>query len=848
MQKSNREHTTPKWETPRTKSGDELPTMTPQPSGLPSRTGRSSTDADGQAVREPNTRPKLPVLRTPERTPWDQNVSVQELVQLPIPSPLFPFEDKHGSRGQDEPILKILRRRAGVFVGISLIVWLAMGAYLTFVPRKYVATSLLIVDTRGFRDSVEELPRLSTESAALSVSKIANHALILQSSQKLATSAADQIIASNDGINATLEFTVLRDLDVARDRILIIERLREDYVIITPEPNDDDEPDAITINVTSTNPDEAAAIANMYAESYIASVNSTTDKQFSEARQYYQSLFDAEEATLTGFEQQLHDYSTTNNEFVLREEATHILRQISLLRSKLDDARIEISERQASIASLRSRFENFEPQLIAEQKAGGLGEEIKQTNRKIASLELQADQFYSKNPELRENPEISTDLVNILQELKSLRDRSSSLSESYISEVVAVGGIDLQSLESGVSQMAELRRRIADEDVLLSSSLARESAILTRLAEYEQMRTVIPSQSADLRQIKQGHGLSLSRHTELNEILIKLDVSERSRRVFAEIISAAIVPTKSTPNPHLTGILGIILGLLLGVGGAFARDRTDSRIFQPKDIRPTNVDVIGTIPRFKNSKGRLWRSKKTVSFYERQISPYLICLTKPQSVAAHAFRTLMMRLNGDGAEMQTFVISSAESNAGKSLIASNFAITLAQSGYRTLLINADLYHPSVVELFGLSQQAEFDLETCTFSDGQGVEAFSVALPHLFALSLTGPTDGRAEFLMSTNLVPLIERVRRHFDVIVIDTPPLTNSTDALRLAQFCDETILVARIKQTKSEIFEKVIKDVERASGKSVRVILNEFRSSTDAIYDTYETSTRNVDREPTR
>ncbi len=818
-----------RWQAPRPRiDHDSSDVPSDSESRRPTRHGRRS-NADPDTHADSGSSELLPALPSSTPPEWTRLVDGRPQ-SAPAPPPLFPEPAPADYGGADESVLAVLGRRKAVFLLIAILSWLSVAAYITIVPPSYEATTLLMVDTRGFRKEVEDLPRINRESAQFGLGKIANHALILQTSNELVETTVDQLLAMKHAGLITTPLTLFDGLDPNLGRASVLKRFRKKFVTVSPQPNDDDEPDAIMVSALSTEPAEAALISNLYAQSYIKSVVGALEAQYVEARQYYADLLVSQDVVMANLDSSLHAFAAKRGDIMLEEEESHTVKQISLLRSKLDDSRIEISQYEARISSLIDQFNKLEPQLHAEQAASGLDTRLQQTNARIAEVELSIEQFYTKNPGLREHPETSEDLMDLLLEAESLRLRINRLSADYVDQVVAVGGIDLQKLDSGVAIMAQLRRQIAEERVSLSAEKAREAAILTRLAQYEQQRKILPTQQVDLEKLERQHAVAETRHDELKEKIRKIDEAESSQRIFAQVAVPAVTPIEPVRAPSVIGGLGFVLGILLAIGGAFARDKTDSRIFEPTDMVPDQIDLIGTIPDLRKEHS-IFRSRKSFApFFERTVSTDLVSLLHPQSAVSHAIKSLQMRLSGDPSEMQVFVVTSPEMEDGKSMIAANFAVTLAQSGYRTLLLDADIYHPSVSRLLGLTKQAEFDLETCTFSDGRGVEAFSAALPNLYALSLHGPDNGTAEFLMSTHLVPVIERVRNHFDVVVIDTPPVTHSTDALRLGQLSDEVFLVARTGKTHFELFQKSVTDIDRAASRPPRVILNGYTDKADA------------------
>lgn len=756
-----------------------------------------------------------PVTPEPSRTP--ASVRVQEPVQRPS-IPLFPAGNTDIAPAESIPA--ILKRRAGTILAFTLLGWALVAAYVTFVAPIFESSTTLLVDTRGFRDEVEDLPRMSAESSTFGAQKIANHALLLESSLELADATATRLMNARSAGTFTGQFTLFEDAPETELKTTVVRRLREDYVTILPQPSDDDEPDAITISVRSTDKQEAAFIANTFAREYINSVESAINRHFSEARTYYSERLDEQSAVLGTLDTRMEAFVRTDGSVIFEEEATQLIRQIAALRSDLDDARVAIRQHEAQLESYDKELSEMAPQLKAERVATGLQEEIDQTNSRIAELELEAERFYTRNPDLRANPAASADLVKILEEASSLRLRAEDLSVQYVDEIVSVGGVDLRSHNGSISYMAQLRRSLAEERIALSGARARENALEARLGEYEQRRRAMPAQSVDLKQLQREHDEAYTAYTDLEAKLRSVRDAESSRRMFAQIITPALPSREPVRSPLTIGLLGCVLTVMLSLGAGYGLDRVDSRIHSDIQLQALGHSAASFIPSLPSGFMNLFRTTSRKPFGERRVAAEIHSLVDASTPMARAIRRLQLRLQ----DSQTIVVTSAESGAGKSTLATNLAVASAQSGRRTVLIDADVYHPSVIRLLGLGDQAEFDLASCTFTDGRHVESFSDMLPNLYAVALTGPADGTSEFLLSTHFIPFLERLRNSFDVIIMDAPPALVSSDALRLAQHADTTIMVVRAGQSRGESVESTISDIRDANGSGATVVMTAF------------------------
>ena len=187
----------------------------------------------------------------------------------------------------------------------------------------------------------------------------------------------------------------------------------------------------------------------------------------------------------------------------------------------------------------------------------------------------------------------------------------------------------------------------------------------------------------------------------------------------------------------------------------------------------------------------------------------VVILTDPRSPGADRFRFLRMRLRvlKTMGKLKSLLVTSALPQDGKSTMALNLATVLAQGGkHSVLLIEADLYHPSVSQRLGL--RARPGLAECLEAGLDPMSAIRRLEPLRWFLLQAGDHHGNpTELLQSDSLPGVLQRLAPHFDWILIDTPPVAPLTDALLIAQHVDGCLLVVRADRTPRDAVEEAIK-----------------------------------------
>jgi len=208
----------------------------------------------------------------------------------------------------------------------------------------------------------------------------------------------------------------------------------------------------------------------------------------------------------------------------------------------------------------------------------------------------------------------------------------------------------------------------------------------------------------------------------------------------------------------------------------------------------------------------------------------LITLTDPRSPAAEAFRTLRTNLIFSSLDrpLTTLLVTSAAPDEGKSVTLANLAVTMAQGGRKTILVDCDLRRPRQHEIFGAPDRPGL---TSMILDPSGVDEPPLAATSVEGLSLlpAGPLPPNpADLLSSRRMESLISSLKSRADIVLFDAPPIVAVTDAALLASKLDGVLLVVSAGQTKREHAQRAKELLERINVRLVGAVL------TNAVVDT--------------
>ena len=321
----------------------------------------------------------------------------------------------------------------------------------------------------------------------------------------------------------------------------------------------------------------------------------------------------------------------------------------------------------------------------------------------------------------------------------------------------------------------------------------------------------------------------ISRLGVLQQRLDELQTQASGRGSGAEIVELAHLPVSpSSPNYVVNGVVGLFLGLALGVGLASLRERLDDRFRGHSDVeRSLRAPILATIPRYVPTR-------KKARFN-------LIARSDPNAPASEAFKTLRTKLQfiASRHQIRSVLVASAQAGEGKSATVANLGATFAQAGHRVILISADLRRPTLARYFDLEDESAEDGLSTWLAAGEEEPlslAREVGIPNLRVIPSGPAPPNPTELLSSQKLVALIRELEKHFDLLLLDSPPTLPVADAAIVASRVGGVLIVVDGSTTHRSAAIHAGDELERVGGSIVGCLLNKF-DPTGSPYDRYTT-----------
>jgi capsular exopolysaccharide synthesis family protein len=260
----------------------------------------------------------------------------------------------------------------------------------------------------------------------------------------------------------------------------------------------------------------------------------------------------------------------------------------------------------------------------------------------------------------------------------------------------------------------------------------------------------------------------------------------------ATVPSAPIRPDKKK-IAGLATLLGLVLGVVLLVG----RDFLDNTLKDPEEMeRFLHLDLLATVPRY---------GAETVHLVTE---------------AYQNLRTALLFARKDEGG-QVVLVTSTAPQEGKTTTLTNIAKLLASSGEKTIVIDCDLRRAQLHTWLGLEREPGF---TDHFVGHVDVDALirSTMVPNLFALTAGALPPNPPALLARRDLDTLLERLKRHFEWVLIDSPPLASVTDALLLARHADIALYVVQHNRVDKKVIKRTVASLRKVTPNLLGGIFN--------------------------
>ena len=398
------------------------------------------------------------------------------------------------------------------------------------------------------------------------------------------------------------------------------------------------------------------------------------------------------------------------------------------------------------------------------------------------------------------NNKLMQDLTEKLAELERERSRLSSI---FNPDYPQVKEIQSQIDESQATLSGERERAAKAITNDYRAAVGRENMLQQAFKDQQREADLIAEKSVQYNILKREADTNKQLYVGLLEKLKETGVSTSMKATNIRVIDPAYPPKKpDSPRIPLNLSLALLLGLSLGIGAAFLQEHLDNSFKTAGEIeRFLQLPALASVPAIEsstngNGHGLYARARHLANDKHRSTSivPSWNRIegngqNTPLAEAFHELRTSVL-LSTAKHPPRTLLVTSAKGGEGKTTVAANLAVSLAQLGEKVLLIDADLRRPSLHKFFGVANTSGLVNFLTGSPDWRSL--LSQAAPiGLFVLP-SGPVPPNPADLLSSEYMPvLIREATKEYKFVVLDSPPLLNLADSRVLATLVDGVILV---------------------------------------------------------
>ena len=522
--------------------------------------------------------------------------------------------------------------------------------------------------------------------------------------------------------------------------------------------------DVLTVSVTAADPVLAAKLTNEIADTYLVD---KLDARFDAAKRASTWLDDR----LVALQKQLHDSEEAVEEFKAKNGLVQSANGVTLSQQQLSELNASLVTAKADLAQKKAQVDQLNS--IA-AKGGSLQDIASITN--------------------------AGNLLALRQQEAALSVQKAQLLTRYDSSHPMVINIEAQLRDVQHSIAAETQRLAAAIKNDYAVAQAREASLQASLKQATGQTNIDDATAIHLRE--------LQRTAEVNKTLFE-DFLKQAKITQADasfepqdarIITPAMVPGQpSSPDKTRFMAVTLFLGLLSGVGGAFAKEKLRPGFATPKEIEEQlGLPLLGSVHRL---------TAKECKDNGRAIPIHSIPVSKPVGRYSKSIRSLRSGIQMTDVDHPPKVIqvTSATPGEGKTTIALSMAVSAAGAKHEVLFIDADLRHPSASKAFGVGEEIGLVDVLAGKVELQDAVKYHQHLK-LWFLPAGNKTQSAADLLGSQRMKSLLAGLRDKFDLIVVDTPPSGPVIDPVVVSHLCDKILYVVRWGATPRELVKQSV------------------------------------------
>lgn len=604
--------------------------------------------------------------------------------------------------------------------------------------------------------------------------------------------------------------------------------------------------DLLVITYSSSFPKEAALIANTVTDVFKQLDQEWQSEESLNMKDFLIIQLDEKGSELTESENILRKYQEDEQVYSLAGNAQNILLKSIESESKFYENSAELNIKNEEKKYILSRLSEEEKSLVKQLKNSI---NIRLLTLRTELSELEAELVRNEGIHGKEHEAVKT----LGMKITILKEKLDAETRELLSQGLSV--VDpIQYRQELISQLVTLEAQIS---ILTSRSTEYEKLVHL----YDEELNQLPKKQLEYARLERDRSVLAEIYGYMRTKLEETHISVASEAGTVRIIDDAITPKKPvSPNHTKNILLGFILGIVLGVSMLLFQEYLDNTVRSVEYIERMGLSLLGVIPEVGQSYIRKKRKEvlnhdknkpenlngkdpinglidsiSIVGSSGKNLRRGMVTREDPKSPVSEAYRMLRTNILYSRADetVKTILVSSPGPGEGKSTTVTNLAITYANLGKKTLLVDVDLRKPVVHHMFGIKRDPGMTHYLTGNTDDFYSMAHKTEIDNLYVTTSGISPPNPSELLGSARMRELIEHLKKEWDVILFDSPPISAVTDATAMAQIIDSMVLVVKAGNTHKESLYRTVSTLEKVQAPLAGVVLNGVSKSNS--YDTY-------------
>ena len=555
----------------------------------------------------------------------------------------------------------------------------------------------------------------------------------------------------------------------------------------------------VSLKAKSYDAELSVKIANTLAHEYINYSLATIREAARGSKEFIEGQIEVFGEELSKAEEELRVYKEKTGIFLLDASAQEIINSLAQFETERERAVVELNELESTIAKL-------EESLAKDAASFGAYKEMASyptvsNSPLITSLKDQLKELEIERQDLLQKEDAAVELAAVEAKIDKVEENLQNATHKIIMAGPTVHDPVMHSIIT----------QIINSETRAIAVQSRKEALNQIIVQHSRKLKQLPEAEVNLAQLLRQKMANEEIYTMLLGKLEESKIAEAMQISEARIIDIATVPDKPyQPKPKQYTILGFILGLCVGVGGAFLLENLDTSLKSSKEIEEaTGLSVLATIPLVKENH-----------------RPRVPTIDEPHSQIAEAYRILRTNIAfaATAKPIKSVLITSTLPQEGKTTTCINLGITLAQQGHKTIILDCDFRRPMMHSYFsqlvkdnhhGLSDVL---LDRLKLKDSI-IKSTTDNLS--FVTSGTIPSNP-AELLGSSKMAQLMQQFKEDYEYVIVDAPPALGVADARVLGRIADAIVVVVMARKTNRDAVIEVKEELERSGEKIIGFVLN--------------------------